>query len=207
MEVLIDDIPEDGLTLHADSKKDSWLMDVFQDAIRDRFTREDVIKLTVTFIKYEGNIDVTGGLNIISHRDCDRCLKNYLEKTSIPFHLIMAPLFESKRHEQKEVDMQETAIDEITAFSYYDGDRIDLDEIIREQIILAEPTKHLCQEACKGLCQKCGKDLNEGPCSCVEEKHDSRWDVLKNLKPAKKKAVRSSKSSVRGRKDRHRTSE
>jgi uncharacterized protein len=99
----------------------------------------------------------------------------------------MAPFFEPKRHEEKEVDMQETAIDEITAFSYYEGDRIDLDEIIREQIILSEPTKHLCQEACKGLCQKCGKDLNEGPCSCVEEPHNPRWDILKTLKPVKKK--------------------
>lgn len=51
-----------------------------------------------------------------------------------------------------------------------------------DALLLAVPTKILCSENCAGLCPKCGKNLNEGPCSCSDESIDPRWDALKNLK-------------------------
>jgi len=47
--------------------------------------------------------------------------------------------------------------------------------------------KHLCKEDCKGICQHCGKNLNDGPCKCIDTHHDARWDVLKSFKPKKKR--------------------
>ena len=58
---------------------------------------------------------------------------------------------------------------------------IDLDELLREEIILSIPSKHLCSENCKGLCVTCGKNLNEGECSCNKKQIDSRLEILKNL--------------------------
>jgi uncharacterized protein len=54
-------------------------------------------------------------------------------------------------------------------FSFYEGDRFDLSEIVREQIALARPMKTLCKADCAGLCQRCGKDLNLGPCPCPKD--------------------------------------
>jgi len=55
-----------------------------------------------------------------------------------------------------------------------------LDEMVREELLLAVPEFVLCREGCRGLCATCGKELNEGPCSC-EPEVDPRWDVLRKL--------------------------
>jgi uncharacterized protein len=52
---------------------------------------------------------------------------------------------------------------------------IDLAPAVREQILLAVPLYPLCSESCRGLCPRCGADLNQGPCSCGEEAMDPRW--------------------------------
>jgi uncharacterized protein len=58
---------------------------------------------------------------------------------------------------------------------------LDITQRVRESIILAVPIKPLCSEDCRGLCAMCGADLNEGPCECVPDKTDERWDDLKKL--------------------------
>lgn len=60
-------------------------------------------------------------------------------------------------------------------------DKLDLDELIRADILLELPSKYLCAEDCKGLCPVCGKNLNEGPCGCVLHQIDPRMEVLKKL--------------------------
>ena len=58
--------------------------------------------------------------------------------------------------------------------------RLDLDELVGEDIFLAMPSRFLCREDCKGLCSICGADLNLGPCGC-RKPTDPRWDALKDL--------------------------
>lgn len=59
--------------------------------------------------------------------------------------------------------------------------KLDLDELIRADILLELPSKYLCSEDCKGLCPVCGKNLNEGPCGCDLHQIDPRLEVLKKL--------------------------
>ena len=66
--------------------------------------------------------------------------------------------------------------------SVFDGKAIDVDEIVKEQILLAVPTRMLCREDCKGICPECGIDKNTGECQCVTDDIDPRWAALKNLK-------------------------
>jgi len=63
----------------------------------------------------------------------------------------------------------------------FDGERIDLEPLFREQFVLAVPFAPLCREDCKGLCPQCGTDLNSGTCSC-EKPIDPRLAALKGLK-------------------------
>lgn len=59
--------------------------------------------------------------------------------------------------------------------------KLDLDELIYSEVVLSIPTKHLCNENCKGICSKCGKNLNEGKCGCPEKEIDPRMQALADL--------------------------
>ena len=66
------------------------------------------------------------------------------------------------------------------SFILTESSQLDLDEVLREDILLQLPVKFLCSDDCKGLCARCGKDLNEGPCDCKKEV-DPRLEALKQL--------------------------
>ena len=57
----------------------------------------------------------------------------------------------------------------------------EIDDLVREAIILSLPLKPLCSEDCRGLCPVCGAELNRSQCNCVKEEADPRWDQLKKL--------------------------
>jgi uncharacterized protein len=77
-----------------------------------------------------------------------------------------------------EVEVSGEMADVIT----YDEDFVDLEETLREEVLLALPIAHVCDEACKGLCARCGKNLNEGTCDCKPDQPEDRWAALKNIK-------------------------
>jgi uncharacterized protein len=58
---------------------------------------------------------------------------------------------------------------------------LDLRPALREEWLLAAPSYALCREECKGLCPRCGTDLNAGSCQCAEQGADPRWDALRKL--------------------------
>jgi len=66
--------------------------------------------------------------------------------------------------------------------SFFSGEEIDLSKLIRDQIILNVPYKALCHEECRGLCPRCGANLNEGDCGCEGKALGSAFDVLRSLK-------------------------
>ncbi len=63
----------------------------------------------------------------------------------------------------------------------YQGEEVDLEPLLREQILLAVPFAPLCSESCRGLCPVCGIDRNTGTCTCEAVPPDPRWSALKNL--------------------------
>ncbi len=75
----------------------------------------------------------------------------------------------------------EAAEDASTYVLVRDGTDLDLGPMVREELALAAPDYVTCRDSCKGLCAHCGKDLNEGPCSC-EPEPDPRWAALRTLR-------------------------
>ena len=65
--------------------------------------------------------------------------------------------------------------------SVIEGDDINVTEILENSIIMALPTKILCKEDCKGLCQQCGANLNDTSCTCNNDDVDIRFSNLKDL--------------------------
>jgi uncharacterized protein len=111
--------------------------------------------------------------------ECDRCLKPIDVKVDTDFSLEYITGSDYESSQVAELG------EEVMAVSVFDGEAIDVDEIVKEQIVLAIPTRRLCSEECKGLCPECGIDLNSGDCNCKAEQVDPRWAALKDLKGGK----------------------
>lgn len=62
------------------------------------------------------------------------------------------------------------------------NDELDIDELVLDSLMLSLPSKQLCKDDCKGLCPRCGQDLNEGACGCPEKEPDPRLMKLKDFK-------------------------
>ncbi len=109
--------------------------------------------------------------------DCDRCLTSFSAPITQSFDLLYVQL-NKNRVAQEEHELG----DDDLSISYFQGQFINLDDLVREQIQLALPMARLCLENCRGFCQECGVNLNEDQCSCKVEQIDPRWAALKGLK-------------------------
>ena len=128
-------------------------------------------------VRLSGNeVFVNGHFDTRAQVECDRCLKPIELPVSADFELEYIPGSEYESTAAAELTESEMLV------SVFDGDAIDVDEIVKEQILLAVPARMLCREDCKGLCPQCGADRNTGECNCVTEDIDPRWAALKNLK-------------------------
>jgi uncharacterized protein len=107
---------------------------------------------------------------------CSRCLEPIRMPIDAAFDLRYLPASEMSTEDEREMQ------DEDVGTSYYHEDRIDLDELLREQFYLALPMKPLCVETCRGLCPQCGTNLNTGSCDCAPVWDDPRLAPLKALK-------------------------
>jgi len=118
---------------------------------------------------------VNGHIDTRAQVECDRCLQPVQLPVSADFALEYIPGSAYESSETAELTDAQMSI------SVFDGDVIDVDEIVKEQILLAVPTRMLCREDCKGICPECGIDRNTGECTCDTDNIDPRWAALKNL--------------------------
>ena len=107
---------------------------------------------------------------------CDRCLETYPFSLSHNFRLSLAL---PERWESDEDETELTIEDLVVGF--ISTTKIDLDDIIREQIYLALPIKALCADTCAGLCSRCGVNLNRETCRCSENSGHPAFLKLKEL--------------------------
>ena len=128
-------------------------------------------------VRLSGNeVFVSGHLDTRAQIECDRCLQPVEAPVSADFALEYITGSEYESSEVAELTDAEMSV------SVFNGEALDIDEIVKEQILLAVPTRMLCREDCKGICPECGIDRNTGECSCVADNIDPRWAALKNLK-------------------------
>jgi len=92
------------------------------------------------------------------------------------FDLLYRPLGADAGREETPVTGTEAEI------SYYEGESLLLEDVLREQVLLAVPLKATCRQDCKGLCPQCGANLNLTQCSCAEPAEDPRWSGLRDLR-------------------------
>jgi len=122
------------------------------------------------------DIRLRGRLSTKLELQCARCLDPVPQDVKREFELLYRPLGADAGRDELSVTDAEAEI------GYYQGEGLLLEDVLREQVLLALPLKVTCREACKGLCPQCGKNLNQEQCSCSIEVPDPRWAALKDVR-------------------------
>jgi uncharacterized protein len=124
----------------------------------------------------EARTEVQGDIRVPIEIDCTRCLKPTRREIDTAFRatFVGKELFPQSRETHLESADLDTDVVE--------GNELDLAAVAREQILLNVPEQAFCREDCRGLCPRCGADLNDGDCGCRDDEMDPRWAALKDLK-------------------------
>ena len=124
------------------------------------------VKVTGEVRNRAGVVEISVECEVSYSAECDRCQTPTVKTYNISFGAVLVS--------NKESDED----DELILLTDY---KLDLQEYCFNEMIPRLPMKHLCSEECKGICQECGKNLNEGLCGCRSQSVDPRLEVLRQL--------------------------
>ena len=114
-----------------------------------------------------GVLVMSGSIKTCLHGVCDRCAAEFSREVEYPIQAVLVEELANEENEDEWVFPLE-------------GESADLQDIVRTVFVLNMDSKLLCKPDCKGLCCQCGKNLNDGPCSCQKEP-DPRFAALRQL--------------------------
>jgi len=124
------------------------------------FSLQTPFRGTIHLERHDGNILLRGQIHGELVYTCSRCLDTFAQPVVATFEMLVRVGAPPKL--EAELALTADDLDE----EYCAGDQLDLDTLLREQILLAVPLKPLCREACVGLCRRCGANLNREACTC-----------------------------------------
>ncbi len=185
MVVTVDQIREGGLSLD-ETLSESFLTHALAEIKDTGFRPDGPAPLRVKLQKTGSGVLLRGSTEVAVHTPCRRCLADVHLRVPVTFTLNLVSRAALCGGEDGADDEQveragsfdlERADEEL-----FDGKTIDLDPLVREQVLLALPMHAVCGEDCKGLCGTCGQNLNEGQCGCAQTQVDPRLAALKNFK-------------------------
>jgi uncharacterized protein len=102
---------------------------------------------------------------------CDRCAAPFRRKVTSTYRIFYV-------WDPREADIRDASDVQVIPAGL---PVIDLSDDVRQTVLLAVPLKLLCSNACKGLCPRCGADLNKEACTCPPEAIDGRWETLRGF--------------------------
>ena len=139
------------------------------DAVPENSVLSDEIIVEGKMENTGGAYRLTGAVKCIRSFVCDRCLKDISEEESYPF-----------REDFRMADEADTEVGE-DGCTLFSGDMIDIAALIRDTILTAQPLQNLCRTDCRGLCSRCGANLNDGDCGCDRRSVDPRLAALQAM--------------------------
>ena len=131
------------------------------------FPVTEPVKAIGTVRNTAGVLVMKGEITTCIHGICDRCTAEFDREMVIPIDAVLVTELANEENEDEWVFTLE-------------GDSADLEDIVRTVFVLNMDSKLLCSDDCKGLCHRCGKNLNDGPCGCQKEL-DPRFAALRQL--------------------------
>lgn len=189
MLVKIEEIRDEGLKLN-----ERMSLEQLGTALEGSgFKATEPLAYTANLRKVSGGVLLEGKFTAHVETPCKRCLTDAKLDLPVSFTLNLVPeslargedVLDEEELEEKDRAQGESggsfAMDDADE-EVFDGKVIDLDPILREQMLLALPMNAVCREDCQGLCPRCGQNLNEKQCGCDTRFEDPRLAVLKNFK-------------------------
>ncbi len=175
MKITLDEIPEEGaLDVEFSAGREAF-DELFEKGLERDFRFISPVKGSFHISRSKETVFIELEIESLIKADCSLCLVEFDYPIQGSSRLTLTPEEETV---EKEIALDEEEI----AKGIYSGERLDLDEILREEAALLLPFSPKCREGCRGLCNSCGQNLNEGECSCIDEKPSGSFDALKNLK-------------------------
>jgi len=125
----------------------------------------------------DGTVSVRGSVKARVILMCSRCACDYPELLEVSVDELFVPEADLQEKEEREV-----GVEELCVFGY-SGDELQIEDLVRDNLIAGLPYRPLCKVDCLGVCPECGQNLNEKMCSCrsAEEEADPRWGALKKF--------------------------
>ena len=166
----VKDVPPEGTRIACVVGKEDLQLDENDPGI------QDVLALTATIQAEETNFLVEGELNGLLLHECVRCLETFAAPADLSFQAVYQDPGR-RRSKEAEAVPGDSEPEETDSHPVVEQ-RIELQEMLREQLILSIPMHPLCSEGCRGLCQVCGQNLNVQGCGCKEVKTESPFAIL-----------------------------
>jgi uncharacterized protein len=123
-----------------------------------------------------GEIRIRGKLSADMEAPCDRCLETACCSIDKTFDLLYYPADQLEGGREEEIKEGDSEV------AYYEGNRLQLSDVLREVVLLAMPMQLVCTESCKGICPSCGQNRNVQLCDCHAAAVDDRWSKLKTIR-------------------------
>ena len=140
------------------------------------FLVRDNIEVSINLTNLEPNYYLQGSMSFTVDQSCARCAEVFPLPIQHNFQLALAHV----QYGEGEKVSQSPEGEELD-INYFDGNVIDLAPLIEEQFVLSIPYRALCTPQCKGICQKCGINLNRASCECAEDVSLKPFSQLKNF--------------------------
>jgi uncharacterized protein len=138
----------------------------FSVKLDERFSKEVFVKAELE--KRRRQLFLTGHVKTSGKFVCDRCLTEFEKDLSVDYRMT----YVYNRNDAGEIDQDEIIV------IHPSTNEIEIDEDVRQYILISVPLKLICKENCAGLCATCGKNLNYETCTCSEDEIDPRWKKL-----------------------------
>jgi uncharacterized protein len=176
--IRVEDIPEHG-------KQESFLED--EGPLNERLGGET----TNSGLHFAGPVQVrvnlsrSGRIILVKSRVearvkciCARCLDPFALTLSSEIQVSIKPKPDPRLDPPEEIELSREDLES----DFYEGEEVDLSPLVQDQVLLTLPAKVICREDCRGLCQRCGKNLNRETCQCPGAEIDPRLASLKNFR-------------------------
>jgi uncharacterized protein len=136
------------------------------------------LRVELQLTKLEPNYFLRGRMQFLLMPECSRCAESFPFEIDHKFELGLVHMANSKPQRTATLAEESEELD----LNWFTDNELDLEPILEEQFYLSLPFQPLCQPDCQGICQTCGKNLNEGPCGCGVSTGVNPFGVLKKLK-------------------------
>lgn len=147
----------------------------FMDVENSEFHIMSPVDYTLTVRKYDNLLAIAGRVAFETSFTCGMCLEEFSRSVDVDMDIRLAPKAEIPQAAELELR------DEDMDVYYYDGDEIELDPFIYEEVLLNMPLRPICKDECRGLCAICGKNKNLETCDCHETSRTLLGEKLKSF--------------------------